>query len=338
VLQLETGETNLEETLVVQDLEKRFPVRRRVSLFFGKKFWVHAVDRVSFTIKRDEILGLAGESGCGKTTTGRTILKLFEPTAGRILFEGNDLTNLKPSEMKQYRPYMQMVFQDPYRSLNPRKNVMGLLSLPIETHGLARSRSEKLEMILHALYEVKLHPPERYVYKYPHELSGGERQRIALARALVLRPKLIVADEPVSMLDALVRIGVLDLLLELKKKTGFACLFITHDLALARYTCDRIAIMYLGKIIEIGAKDAVINQPAHPYTKALISAVPVPNPSARKIQVNVKGDVPSPIDMPSGCPFHPRCPYADDRCRKEEQQLVRIDADHYVACYKHDFI
>ena len=311
---------------------------RRVSRFSRKKFWVHAVDRVSFTIKRDEILGLAGESGCGKTTTGRTILKLFEPTAGRILFEGNDLTNLKPSEMKQYRPYMQMVFKDPYRSLNPRKNVMSILSLPIETHGLAKSRSEKLEMILHALDEVKLHPPERYVFKYPHELSGGERQRIALARALVLRPKLIVADEPVSMLDALVRIGVLDLLLELKKKTGFACLFITHDLALARYTCNRIAIMYLGKIIEIGSKDAVINQPAHPYTKALISAVPVPNPSARRIHLNVKGDVPSPIDIPSGCPFHPRCPYADDRCRKEEQQLIRIDADHYVACYKHNFI
>ena len=297
-----------------------------------------AVDRVSFTIKRDEILGLAGESGCGKTTTGRTVLKLFEPTGGKILFEGHDITNLKPSEMKQYRPYMQMVFQISYRSLNPRKNVMDILSLPIDTHGLAKSRSEKLDMIMKVLAEVKLHPPERYVYKYPHELSGGERQRVALARVLVLRPRLIVADEPVSMLDALVRIGVLDLLLDLKKKTGFACLFITHDLALARYTCDRIGIMYLGKIIEIGSKDAVIDHPAHPYTKALISAVPVPNRSARKVHLKVKGDVPSPINIPSGCPFHPRCPYADDRCRKEEQQLVSIDADHYVACYKHNFI
>jgi peptide/nickel transport system ATP-binding protein len=328
----------MEETLVVQDLEKRFPVSRGTSPFFKKKLWLRAVDRVSFTIKGDEILGLAGESGCGKTTTGRTVLKLFEPSGGRILFQGNDITNLKPSAMKQYRRHMQMVFQDPYRSLNPRKNVMSILSLPIDTYELAHSRSEKLEMIIKVLDEVRLHPAERYVFKYPHELSGGERQRVALARVLVLSPKLIVADEPVSMLDALVRISMLDLLLELKKKTGFACLFITHDLALARYTCDKIGIMYLGRIIEIGSKDAVITHPAHPYTKALISAVPVPNPSERRIQVNVKGDVPSPLDMPSGCPFHPRCPYADDRCRQEEQQLVRIDADHYVACYKHNLI
>ena len=328
----------MEETLVVQDLEKRFPVSRRTSLFFKKTLWLRAVDRVSFTIKRDEIVGLAGESGCGKTTTGRTVLKLYEPSGGRILFQGNDITNVKPGTMKQYRRHMQMVFQDPYRSLNPRKNVMNILSLPIDTYNLASGRSEKLEMIMKALDQVRLHPAERYLYKYPHELSGGERQRVALARVLVLNPELIVADEPVSMLDALVRVSMLDLLLDLKKKTGFACLFITHDLALARYLCDRIGIMYLGRIVEIGSKDAVITRPAHPYTKALISAVPDPNPSARKVQFNVKGDLPSPIDTPSGCPFHPRCPYADDRCREEEQQLVRIDADHYVACYKHNLI
>jgi len=328
----------MEETLVVQDLEKRFPVSRGIPLISAKTLWVRAVDRVSFKIRPNEILGLAGESGCGKTTTGRTVLKLFEPTGGKILFEGNDITNLKPSAMKQYRPHMQMVFQDPYRSLNPRKNVMSILSLPIDTHKLVKTRTEKLELITKVLEEVKLHPPERYVYKYPHELSGGERQRIALAKVLVLSPKLIVADEPVSMLDALVRVSVLDLLLDLKKKTGFACLFITHDLALARYTCDRIGIMYLGKIIEIGSKDAVIGKSAHPYTKALISAVPIPNPSARKVHLQVKGDVPSPLNTPSGCPFHPRCPYADDRCRKEEQQLARIDTDHYVACYKYNLI
>ena len=264
---------------------------------------------MSFTIKRNEIVGLAGESGCGKTTTARTVLKLYEPSGGRILFQGNDITNVKPSGMKQYRQHMQMVFQDPYRSLNPRKNVMNILSLPIDTYNLANSRSEKLEMIMKVLDQVRLHPAERYLYKYPHELSGGERQRVALARVLVLNPELIVADEPVSMLDALVRVSMLDLLLELKKKTRFACLFITHDLALARYICDRIGIMYLGRIIEIGSKDAVITHPAHPYTKALISAVPDPNPSARKVQFNVKGDLPSPIDTPSGCPFHPRCPY-----------------------------
>ncbi len=328
----------MEETLVVQDLEKRFPVSRSTSPFFKKTLWLRAVDRVSFTIKRDEIVGLAGESGCGKTTTGRTVLKLYEPSGGRILFQGNDITNVKPSAMKQYRRHMQMVFQDPYRSLNPRKNVMNILSLPIDTYNLANGRSEKLEMIMKVLDQVRLHPAERYLYKYPHELSGGERQRVALARVLVLNPELIVADEPVSMLDALVRISMLDLLLDLKKKTGFACLFITHDLALARYLCDRIGIMYLGRIIEIGSKDAVITHPAHPYTKTLISAVPDPNPSARKVQFNVKGDLPSPIDTPSGCPFHPRCPYADDRCREEEQQLVRIDADHYVACYKYNLI
>jgi oligopeptide/dipeptide ABC transporter ATP-binding protein len=328
----------MEEILVVQDLEKQFPVSRGISPFFGKTLWVRAVDRVSFTIKNDEILGLAGESGCGKTTTGKTILKLLEPTGGKILFRGNDITNLKPRAMKQYRPYMQMVFQDPYRSLNPRKTVMSILSLPIDTHGLAESRAEKLDMIMKVLDEVRLHPPERYVYKYPHELSGGERQRIALAKVLVLNPKLVVADEPVSMLDALVRTSILDLLLELKKKTGFACLFVTHDLALARYTCDRLGIMYLGKIIEIGSKDVVINQPAHPYTRALISAVPIPDPSARKVRIQLKGDVPSPINTPSGCSFHPRCPYADDRCSKEQQQLVGVDTNHYVACYKHHVI
>ena len=272
----------MEETLVVQDLEKRFPVSRSTSPFFKKTLWLRAVDRVSFTIKRDEIVGLAGESGCGKTTTGRTVLKLYEPSGGRILFQGNDITNVKPSAMKQYRRHMQMVFQDPYRSLNPRKNVMNILSLPIDTYNLANGRSEKLEMIMKVLDQVRLHPAERYLYKYPHELSGGERQRVALARVLVLNPELIVADEPVSMLDALVRVSMLDLLLDLKKKTGFACLFITHDLALARYLCDRIGIMYLGRIIEIGSKDAVITHPAHPYTKALISAVPDPNPSAEK--------------------------------------------------------
>jgi oligopeptide/dipeptide ABC transporter ATP-binding protein len=325
---------NVDYTLIVKNLKKWFPIQAGILSFFQRKGWVRAVDGISFEVGRNEILGLAGESGCGKTTTGRTVLKLLEPTDGKIFFERQDITNLKPNDMKKYRRFMQIIFQDPYRSLNPRKNVLSIISQPIDAHGLVADRAEKLEMVNKILEEVKLHPSERYLYKYPHELSGGERQRVALARALILKPKFIVADEPVSMLDALIRIDMLNVMLDLRKKIGFACLFVTHDLALARYICDRIAIMYLGKIIEVAPKEELLSTPVHPYTKALISAVPIPNPSARKVEVRIKGGIISPTNLPSGCRFNPRCPNVRDICQAEEPQLVEVSKNHYVACHR----
>jgi len=327
----------MSEALVrVQDLKKWFPVKLGFfrSLLGRRELYVRAVDGVSFYIKKGEIFGLAGESGSGKTTTGRLVLRLIEPTAGKIYFEGRDITNLKEEELKPLRAKMQIVFQDPYESLNPRMTVSDIVSEPLRVLNLVHNDEEIKEKVWQILEDVQLVPPEEFVFRYPHELSGGQRQRVAIARAFVVGPKFIVADEPVSMLDVSIRAEILDLMLEMVQKYGASILYITHDLALARHVCDRIAIMYLGKIMEMGTTEQIVFEPLHPYTNALLKAVPVPDPEAKRIEVVIKGEIPSPVNPPSGCRFHTRCPSCiGDICRKEEPPLIEIEKGHYVACH-----
>jgi len=324
-----------ESLLEVQGLKKYFPIKLGLlKSLTSKAPLVRAVDAVNFRIKAGEVFGLVGESGCGKTTTGRCILRLIEPTGGRIVYKGEDITNLPlEREMRRLRRSMQIIFQDPYESLNPRMSIYDIIAEPIRLQKITENAEETLEMVKMALEEMRMVPPDEYLYRFPHELSGGQRQRVAVARAFVLEPDFIVADEPTSMLDASIRGEVLKLILNLIEKTRCAFLYITHDFALARYTCDRIAVMYLGKIVEKGLTEEVIKSPAHPYTEALLAAVPVPDPRARRTEVVIKGEVPSPINPPPGCRFNTRCPYTNDRCIKEEPELVEVDKDHYVACY-----
>lgn len=325
----------MKEILKVVNLKKWFPVRLGfwTTLFSRKQLFVKAVDGISFNIQQGELFGLAGESGSGKTTTGRVILRLTEPTDGMIFFEGKDITNLSYEELKPLRRKMQIIFQDPYESLNPRMTIMDIISEPLRVQGLDREVDVE-EAVRSALEDVQLVPPEEFMYRFPHELSGGQRQRVAVARALVLGPKFIVADEPVSMLDVSIRAEVLNLMLDLAQKHEVAFLYITHDLALARHICHRIAIMYLGKIMELGQMDDIVKEPLHPYTQALMRAVPVPDPTARRTEVVIKGEIPSPINPPSGCRFHTRCiQYIGDICRKKEPKLVEVQKDRYVACH-----
>ncbi|RLI46777.1 oligopeptide ABC transporter ATP-binding protein [Candidatus Bathyarchaeota archaeon] len=294
---------------------------------------VHAVDDVSFQIKKKEIFGLVGESGCGKTTTGRLLLRLIEPTAGKVIFEGKDITSIPENEMRKLRRKLQIIFQDPYESLNPRMTIFDIVSEPLRIQNAAESEEEILERVVNVMENMDLIPPEQFLYRFPHELSGGQRQRVAIARAFALEPKFIVADEPVSMLDASIRTEVTKLILNLVERFHVSFLYITHDIALTRYICNRIAVMYLGRIVEQGPVDDVIQNPRHPYTMALIAAVPVPDPTAKRTKVVLKGEVPSPVNIPPGCRFHTRCPYAKEICRKEEPQLIRIEKDRYVACH-----
>ncbi len=318
----------------VRNLKKYFELHTGMFKFVGESIYVKAVDGVSFNIHQGEILGLVGESGCGKTTAGRLLTRLEDPTEGSIIFEGEDIAKLRGKHLKNYRRNVQMIFQDPYESLNPRFTVLKTIMEPLIIHGIGETYDDKVEMVIKALEDAGLKPAEEYLSRFPHELSGGQRQRVAIARALVLRPKFIVADEPVSMLDVSIRAGVMNLMLDLRDKYGIPYMFITHDIAVARYMSDKIAVMYLGKIVEMADTDEVIFNPLHPYTKALISAVPVPDPDHKHGRVEIKGEIPSPINLPPGCRFWPRCPYAQKGlCDIKEPPLREITPGHFVACH-----
>ncbi len=320
----------------VENLKKWFPVRMGFfkSILGGSQLFVRAVDDVSFEVKPQEIYGLAGESGSGKTTTGRLLVRLTSPTSGKIFFKNQDISSLSDKSLKPIRRKMQIIFQDPYESLNPRKYIRGIVEEPLLIHGTVGKEAE--DRVHEVMEHVQLTPPEDFLFRFPHEISGGQRQRVAVARALVLQPEFIVADEPVSMLDVSIRAEILNLMTDLREKLGVSFLYITHDLALARHICDSLAVMYLGKIVEKGSTETLLTEPLHPYTQALISAVPVPDPTSRRIEVTVKGEIPSPVTPPSGCRFHTRCPaYIGDICRTKEPPLIDVGKNHYVACHLH---
>jgi peptide/nickel transport system ATP-binding protein len=327
-----SGNGARETLLLVEDLKVYFPIRS--GLVIERRVGeIKAVDGVSFQIERGETLGLVGESGCGKTTVGRTILRLYDPTEGRILFEGKDIAKLSEKEMRSLRRRMQMVFQDPYSSLNPRQNVGNIVAEPLRVHGLARGRDVETQ-VQHLLEVVGL--PQGAANRYPHEFSGGQRQRIGLARSLALNPDLIVADEPVSALDVSIQAQIINLLEDLQGEFDLTFMFIAHDLAVVRHISDRIAVMYLGKIVEVAPADQLYVAPLHPYTIALLSAVPIPDPAVERARERIllTGDLPSPANPPSGCRFHTRCPFRQpERCHDEVPEL-RILADRQtVACH-----
>ncbi len=318
----------------VQNLTKHFPVAQGFldKLLAREGAVVRAVDGVTFDVYRGETLGLAGESGSGKTTTGRLVLRLLSPTSGRILFDGQDISHLADKDLRPLRRRMQPIFQDPTASLNPRMTLGQAIAHGLRIHNLAQGR-EAREQVLDILAKVGLNPPEQFLHKYPHQISGGQRQRAVIARALVLRPDLVVADEPIAMADVSVRAVLLRLMRDLQREFGLTYLFITHDLATAKYICDRIAVMYLGKIVEIGPLQSVYRTPLHPYTQALLAAVPIPDPDARRTKPLPKGEIPNPINPPRGCRFHPRCPFARPDCADAEPTLRELAPGHQVACH-----
>jgi oligopeptide/dipeptide ABC transporter ATP-binding protein len=298
---------------------------------FKKKEAIKALDNVSFYIKRNEILGLVGESGCGKTTCGKLILRLINPTAGSIYFDGHDITYLKPKQMSEFRKKMMIIYQDPYGSLDPRMTIGAAIAEPIEVHKLASTKEEKENRIVELMEKVGLTPDQ--INRYPHEFSGGQRQRIGIARALATNPTFIVADEPVSALDVSIQAQIINLLKDLQKDFGLTLLFITHDLSVIKHTSDRIAVMYAGKLVELASKQDLFREPLHSYTRALLSAIPVPDPEYQTKYIPLTGEVPSLIHPPPGCRFHPRCTEAKPECSQVEPELREVKKDHFVACF-----
>ena len=321
----------------VEGLTKLFPVGK--GLFRRPTGYLHAVDDVSFELLRGESLGLVGESGCGKTTIGKLLVKLLEPTHGRIFFKSpdqafDDISTLKGRQAKAFRRQAQMIFQDPYESMNPRRTIYDTVAEPLAVQGIGTG-VDRIDRVSSLLDAVGLTPAATFLFRYPHELSGGQRQRVAIARALVIDPSFLVADEPTSMLDVSIRTGIMSLMLNLAQELGVTYLYVTHDLAVARYMCQRIAVMYLGKIVELAETEELLSNPQHPYTKALLSAVPVPDPSYRREPVNIRGDVTTPVDPPPRCRFYDRCPIATEDCRVDPHPpLEEKSPGHFVACYK----
>ena len=321
----------MQELLRIEDLKVHFPIRK--GIFARTSGFVYAVDGVSFTLKKGETLGIVGESGCGKTTTGLALMNLIKPTDGNIFFQGENISEMPAIRLRELRKEMQIIFQDPYSSLNPRMTLNQILNEPMRIHGL-HPGSERGEQIAYLLEKVGLTP--EHGRRYPHELSGGQRQRVGIARALALNPKIIIGDEPVSALDVSIQAQILNLLISLQEDFQLSYVIIAHDLAVVEYVCDRIAVMYLGRIVEMASYRNLYNNPKHPYTEALISAIPEPNPRVSRKKTILSGDVPTPINPPSGCCFHPRCNKRLDRCVRQVPVLKDIDKEHLVACYLYD--
>jgi len=327
-----------EALIQVQDLQVHFPVRQVLSLPGRSSKFVHAVDGVTFDIYTGEVLAMVGESGCGKTTIGKTILKLIKPTQGRVLYSNKDITQLKGIELRKQRQKIQFIFQDPYESLNPRQSVYDIIAEPLIIHKLTESRQQRDELVYHALESAGLYPAREIAARYPHHLSGGQRQRVAIASVMVLEPEFVVADEPVSMLDVSIRAEILKLMFELREKRNLTYLFITHDLSLAWVLADRILVLYLGKIVEIGPANDIIHSPQHPYTQSLVSVIPLPSPSNTRKRIILKGETPSAVNIPPGCRFQPRCwLYAELNnpkiCTEVNPELRTTIDEHKIACH-----